>query len=412
MTIPADAAGDAAVQLTAELIEIESVNPGLDPRSAGEGAIIEYLSNRLRAAGFQVEILQPPANPLRPSLFATFSSGPGPKIMFNGHVDTVGAGLMTDPFKALFAGDRLRGRGACDMKAGVAGMVVAAETAAKTCGGTVMLALVADEEDASIGTETLLKHLSDNAIRPDVCLVGEPSWLDLTAAHRGYAVVEVEFAGVAAHSSQPENGVNAVAHLGRLLEAVAEFDRQLQTRVPHPLVGHGSLMATVVSGGRAPFSLADSASALIERRTVPGEDSDQALGEVENLLNQLRNEDPAVDATCRLSHSRAPWELADDPFSIAVAGRLSAALAERGYPATRTGHPAWMESALFAEAGIPTLVCGPAGGGLHADDEWVDVRQVRDYTAVLIELINGMAEWEVDRTGQKRTTKRVFCLGG
>ena len=140
---------------------------------------------------------------------------------------------MDDPFSARVEGDRMYGRGTCDMKAGVAGMVVAAERAADAGhDGDVVLALVADEEHGSLGTDAVIEHLAGRL--PDACIVGEPTWLDVIVAHRGFSVVEVELHGRAAHSSRPEEGVNAVTLLGRLLGAVEDRDAMLAAREPHP----------------------------------------------------------------------------------------------------------------------------------------------------------------------------------
>ena len=139
-------------------------------------------------------------------------------------------------------------------------------------------------------------------------------------------------------------------------------------------------MATVARGGAAPFSLAGSATAVIERRTVPGERAADALAEVERLLDRLRADDATIDSTSRLLLAREAWELDGSAGSTELAELLGTALVEAGSSVPqRFGAPYWMESALWQEAGVPTVVCGPAGGGLHADDEWVDLGQVRAF---------------------------------
>jgi acetylornithine deacetylase len=338
--------------------------------------IVAHLAERLGAHGFDVDIV---AAGRRPSLLArSTGTGHGRKILLNGHLDTVGVAGMSDPFGGTLEGNRLLGRGAADMKGGVASMVAAAEAVvARRIAGDVILALVADEEHGSIGTEAVLKHLGGRL--PDGCIVGEPTWLDLVVAHRGYALVEVILSGRAAHSSQPELGVNAVAHLGRLLTAVEA----------HPLVGTGSLQATTVSGGSSAFVLAESARALVERRTVPGERASRALDEVERILTGLRDADPSVQAVAVLGLTREAWE--HDPSSPAggrLARELAGALEQHGRTPAEVGAPYWMESALWEGAGVPTIVCGPGGGGLHAADEWVDLDQVGLYASVLVDTVS------------------------
>lgn len=379
---PTDAVGlgDAAVALTTDLVRQDSVNPGLVPGAAGEHGVAVRLADRLDAAGFAVTLVDVPGRPGRTSLVAVHGDGPR-CVVLDGHLDTVGVEGMADPFSGRVVDGRLLGRGACDMKGGVAGLVVAAEAvAAARPRGQVVLALVADEEDGSVGTPPVLEHLAAAGVRPDVCLVGEPTWLDLAVAHRGYAVVQVALTGRAAHSSRPADGVDAVAHLGRLLAAVADRDAALRTGPGHPLLGHGSLMVTVVHGGSAPFTVAAHAQAVVERRTLPGEDADAALDEVRELLAGIAAHDPRVGAQATAVLSRPAWEADADGPAARFAAHLADALPAAGAAApSRVGAPYWMESALWQAAGVPAVVCGPAGGGLHGPDEWVDVAQLRAY---------------------------------
>lgn len=391
-----DAVADAAVDLAVELVRIDSVNPALVPGAAGEGAIIDLLAGRLADPGAELEIIDAAGTAGRPSLVATFrGSGGGRSILLNGHVDTVGVHGMAEPFAGRVQGDRetgrLHGRGACDMKAGIAAMVAAAAAvAAAGTAGDVVLALVADEEHGSVGTRAVLEHLTGRL--PDACLVGEPTGLDLVVAQRGYALIDVTLTGRAAHTSQPQLGVNAVAHLGRLLTAVEASNARVAAGAAHPLVGTGSLLATSASGGSSPFVLPDSAHALIERRTVPGESAEQALEEVEGIVRHLRDADSDVQAVAVLTLARDPWESdTSSPVGSALVRDLEAALSARGRTASRVGAPYWTESALTQAAGLPTVVCGPSGGGVHAADEWVDLAELRTYATALRDAVAAFA---------------------
>jgi acetylornithine deacetylase/succinyl-diaminopimelate desuccinylase-like protein len=386
-------AADAAVDLAVELVRVDSVNPGLVPGAAGETAIACLLAGRLERSGFAVQMVPAAGTADRPSLIARHAgTGGGRSLLLNGHLDTVGVAGMDKPFAGSIDGDResgrLLGRGACDMKGSMAGMVAAAETAAAAgTAGDIVLALVADEEHASIGTEAALAHLGDRL--PDACLVGEPTWLNLAVAHRGYAVIEVTFTGRAVHSSQAALGVNALTHLGHLLTAVEWREAQLALGAAHPVAGTGSMMTTLAKGGTSPFVLADSAVAVVERRTVPGEAAADGLAEIESILAGLRRDDPSVQAVAEISLAREAWEYnPDSPAGSALAGLLAAALTgRRGSVSKEIGVPYWMDSALWESAGVPTVVCGPAGGGMHAADEWADLGQVRDYADALVDTI-------------------------
>lgn len=371
---PMPSPGDAALALACDLIAIDSVNPGLAPGAAGETAIVEHLARRLEASGFSVTVVQAAGRDHRPSLVAAPpAEGEGPTVVLNGHLDTVGVVGMQAPFAPRVDGDRLYGRGAADMKAGVAAMVVAAERLVAS-GAPVrpVLALVADEEDASLGSEAVIASLAQLGVQPDACLIGEPTDLALSRTLRGFGVARVEFTGRAAHSSQAHLGVNAVTHLGRLLHAVDERATALRSE-------GGDLMVTVARGGSSPFVVPDSAECFVEVRTSPDARGDSVLEEVRSLLK------PEWDASVDLVAARDGWRLDQVGPAADLAALLGSAL---GTGATFDA-PYWMEAPLWQQV-CPTLICGPAGGGLHAVDEWVDVRQVRAYVDALVDVL---ARW-------------------
>ena len=255
------ASASPEIELTRELVALNTVNPGLVPGAPGERAAVELLATRLEPQGFAIEIVGPED---RPSLIATRRVTDGPLLAFNGHLDTVGVGGMVDPFVPRIEDGRMYGRGTCDMKAGVAACVVAAEAVPQA---NVVLTLVADEENDSLGTLAVLEHLG--AGLPAACVVAEPTWLELARSHRGFSVVEVELRGRAAHSSRPHEGDNAIDHLGRLLHAV---------ELP--------LMATLVRGGSALYTIPDRAHVTIEHRTQPGEPLHAGLDAVRALITR------------------------------------------------------------------------------------------------------------------------------
>jgi acetylornithine deacetylase len=364
--------GAEAVQLLVELVGIDSVNPGLVPGAVGEGPIVEHLRVRLERSGFVTTVVPAGGRDGRPSLVAVPPGpGAGPTIVLNGHVDTVGVAGMPAPFAARVDGDRLYGRGAADMKGGVAGIVAAAEELVRRDAPVrPVLALVADEEDASLGSEAVLAALPGLGIRPDVCLIAEPTDLALSRSLRGFAVIRVTFPGLAIHSSQAELGVNAVTHLGRFLHAVDE-------QAPAVRATGGDLMVTVVRGGESALVVPDHAECLVELRTMPGRASAGTLDEVRSLL------DPGWGATAELAGHRDGWRLDEAGPAADLAVRLGS---ELGTAATFDA-PYWMEAPLWQQV-CPTLICGPSGGGLHAADEWVDLRQVREFAHGLVEVLS------------------------
>lgn len=363
--------GAMAVELLSELVAIDSVNPALVDEGAGETRIVEHLDTRLRRSGFVTTVLPAGAHGDRPSLVAVPPGrAEGPTVVLNGHLDTVGVSGMAEPFTPRVDGDRLFGRGAADMKGGVAAVVAAAEVlVARAAPVRPVLALVADEEDASLGSEAVIEALPRLGVAADLCLVAEPTDMALCRSLRGFAVVRVEFPGRAAHSSQADLGVNAVTHLGRLLAAVDQ-------RAAAVRANGGDLMVTVVRGGESSFVVPDHAECLVELRTPPGQDSTVALEDVRALL------DPAWDAEAELVLHRDGWRLDGAGPAADLAARLGDAL---GTGPTFDA-PYWMEAPLWQRL-CPTLVCGPSGGGLHAVDEWVDLRQVRDFASTLVAVL-------------------------
>lgn len=391
--------GDDALELARLLISIDSVSPSLVPGAPGEGRIAAVIAQRLTGAGFVVDLVPAPEDAQRVSVVAVHAgSQPGPTVVFNGHLDTVGVEGMVDPFNPRIADGKLFGRGASDMKSGLAGLIVAAERLAGTdYPGTVVFTGVADEEDASVGAVAVLEHLAERGVTADVCLIAEPTWLDRIAAHRGYAVVEVTLQGTAAHSSQPGLAVDAIRALGALLQEVEQADDELRRRPAHPLLEYGSFTATVVRAGSAPFTIAADATLVIERRTLPGERAEDALVEVQAMLDAVAARTPGLRTGARLTHQREAWEADEQGPAPRFADILAAELSRdaEAVPAA-VGAPYWMESALWQAAGIPTVVCGPAGGGLHAVEEWVDIDQLRRFPeaviAATIDALNGQSE--------------------
>lgn len=351
-----------------ELVRLNSINPDLSPGAPGEKNIAAYVANNLLHLGLDVTTLDIP--PGRPSILATLrGSGGGPSLMLNGHLDTVGIEQMPDPFSADIREGRLYGRGAYDMKASIAAAMAALKAlsdARVPLRGDVVLAAVADEEVASQGTAAILQHL-----RVDSAIVTEPTELELCVAHRGFIWLEVQTIGRAAHGSRYDLGIDANMRMGRVLCELEQLERELRARPPHPLVGPPSLHAARLHGGTEPSTYAASCRLQIERRTIPGETEAGVRAEVQAILDRLAAADPTFQATLTTGLVRDPMEVATGaPIVQAV---MQAAANVLGAPPPTVGRPFWMDAALLSNAGIPTVVIGPAGAGAHAGEEWVDL---------------------------------------
>ena len=381
--LPVDPARAAASVLAAALVAVPSVNPALEEGGTGEGEIAALCAGWLREWGFSVEVVE--SGPGRPNVLARLRRGAGPRLLLYGHLDTVGvAGMTVSPFGADVRDGRLWGRGAADMKGGVAAVLVAAREAARAgrFHGELIVALVADEEWASEGMDALVAA----GLTADGAVVCEPTELAIMPAHKGFAWMEVVFRGRAAHGSRPDEGVDAIRHAGHFLARLDEIEAELAARPAHPLLGHGTIHAGTIHGGTA-FSVYPAECRVgIERRTLPGETAESAAGQLRALLERLRPQIPALDATVVPGLARPGTEV--DPDSP-LARALATAIAAGGRRPAFRGMTAWVDAAILNEAGIPALCFGPGSiAAAHTADESAPVAEIDEAADVLGRLIH------------------------
>jgi len=384
------------VALTRELVAVDATNPSLVPGGAGERELAELVAAWLAERGFAVRLVG--ADPTRPSVLARRrGAGGGRTLLLAGHLDTVGgagdgAGAGGAADGSPGDGDRIVGRGAYDMAGGLAAAMIAAAAAPEELPGDVVLAFAADEEFGSVGMEELLAALDaetdgladaggDGASarsalpRPDGAIVLEPTDLEVTLAHRGFAWYRVEYEGVAAHGSQPELGVDAIDRALDGLVALRAFAAEVDARPRHPLLGAGSVRVATIEGGTDAATVADRCVLVVERRTLPGEPDPGA--ELERVL--------APSQPARIVELVARPAMEADPASPIARAVLVAVEVASGASAVRRGDPWWTDAGLIAAAGIPTVLVGPIGGGAHADEEWVST----DSLERLVDVVEG-----------------------
>jgi acetylornithine deacetylase len=374
---------DPAVDLLKALVAIDSVNPSLVPGASGEAAVARALAERMRAIGLAVHVQE--VAPGRPNVIGVLDGRrAGRSLMVCGHVDTVGVAGMTRPFDPAERDGRVYGRGAQDMKSGVAAMVDAARVVVDSGGldaGQLIVACVVDEEHASLGAEALVARW-----RADGAVVTEPTDLAIAIAHKGFEWVEIETEGRAAHGSRPREGRDAIRLMGRVLAGLDDLDRSLQAREPHRLLGTASLHASLIEGGRELSSYPDRCHLQMERRTVPGERPGCAAREVAELLARLSDADPVFKAASRELFARSPYEIAaDHPLVTAMQQAVREGLPAPS-AASVAGMSFWTDASVLGDAGIPALLFGPTGAGLHGVEEWVDVASVLACRDALVRL--------------------------
>ena len=374
------------LDLLARLVSIDSVNPSLVPAGAGEERIAREVASELSAAGLSVSVEE--VAPGRPNVVGTLEGrASGRTLVLCGHLDTVGVEGMAAPFAPVQEGGRLSGRGSQDMKGGLAAIVDAARAIAATGGlarGRLLVAAVADEEHASLGAEAFSgRHRADGAI------VAEPTDLEIAIAHKGFSWAEVETIGRAAHGSRPEEGRDAILMMGRVLARLEERAAQLRAGTPHPLLGTGSLHASLIEGGRELSSYPDRCRLSFERRTLVGEPRETALAESEQILAEIRSEDPEFRARARFLFGRPAYET---PRDCPLPSMIESSLVLLGRAPRRAAATFWTDAAILGSAGIPSVVFGPGGAGLHGLDEYVRTDEVLVCRDVLVDVTRRFCE--------------------
>lgn len=396
------ARGDA-VALAQALVRINSVNPTLVSGGAGEMEAAEFLAATLRKWGFLTGITE--VAPGRPNVVATGGNG-SRSIILNGHLDVVGTeGMWHPPFGGDIKGGRLWGRGSADMKAGIAAMCAAAVRSWDAGDDLrVTIAAVCDEEYESLGTRALLA----SGITADAAIITEPTRLAVAPAHRGFAWIDIEFQGVAAHGSRYDIGVDAITHAGLLLCELDAYNLAVLAHRTHPLLGHASLHASLIRGGTGMSTYPESCVLSVERRTVPHEaagfkwsewlqfsptsfdDSDplkpDPLAEVNAAIRRVKSRTANFNATATLKTAQLP---SDVPVSAPIVRALVGALEDEDEEVRIQGLTAWTDAALFNAAGIPAICFGPGDIALaHSAEEYVSLDDIQTATAVLTRLLH------------------------
>ncbi|HKV02864.1 MAG TPA: ArgE/DapE family deacylase [Ktedonobacteraceae bacterium] len=363
-------------ELLRQLVAIDSINPDLVPGGAGEQKIAHFVADWFERAG--LDVVWDEAAPGRPNVIGIArGSGGGRSLLLNAHMDTVGVVGMERPHDPYMRDNRLYGRGAYDMKGGLAA-IMAAGLAAKKRGlrGDVIVTAVADEEYASIGTSSIVKRW-----RTDAAIVTEPTELNICTAHKGFAWLDVETEGIAAHGSRPDLGVDAIVKMGKVLVGLEELDRSLRAAPSHRLLGSGSVHASLIQGGQELSSYPKHCLLSVERRTVPGETLQKVETELPGIFERIAATDSTFKARVKTSMVREPFEVSlDEPIVRTVQSKATAIL---GHEPGEIGQTGWMDSALLSAAGIPTVVFGPGGEGAHAVVEWSNLEHVERCAEIL-----------------------------
>jgi acetylornithine deacetylase/succinyl-diaminopimelate desuccinylase family protein len=346
---------DEAVAFLRELVRLDTVNPpGHESRAA------DLIEARLAPLGFEIERVA--AEPGRDCLVATLrGTAAGPTLILNGHVDVqpVGPGWTHDPFAGEVEDDRLYGNGVRDMKAGVAAFVLAAEGLARRgprLRGHLTLQAVADE--VSGGTRGTGHLFALGKLRGDFAVVCEPTGIDVYVAHRGMMWFELTVHGVPAHSGRPWLGVNAIAKVSDVVQAIGRALGPVFAGRTHPMLPSPSINWGRIEGGAKENLVAARCRLTFDRRTLPGEGFDQVEAEIREVIEGARARD--ADAwTFELRRTLAVPALEIDP-GARIVRECQRAYQDVTGEESRIGATSGLEDAHWlARAGIETAMFGP-----------------------------------------------------
>ncbi len=372
------------VEYARKLVNFDTQNP-----PGREKELAEYLADFLKKFGLKTTLLN--FLPNRPNLFAEYKFSDGGKtFLFDGHLDTVPAGNISlwdfDPFSGIVKDGKLYGRGSADMKGSIAAFIHALETVIDSgielCGNICML-LTSDEEISGLGT----KDFIEKGYRADVSIVGEPSCLEVNVAHKGVARWKLKTLGKSTHASTPEEGINAIYKMAKILCELEKLAKSYSTYPrTHYLLGKPTLNVGTVYGGTKDNVVPDFCEITIDRRLLPGDRVEDVEREFHQILDKLHSEDPSLKFELKIYHSHNPAETpSNHPFVILANYAVEKVLCEKR---SVKGFQATTEMTHLVEAGIPSIILGAGDIKVaHTVNEFVLVDELvkcaKIYTLVL-----------------------------
>jgi len=393
----------ATAATLADLVRRPSVNPmgrDLSGPEYLEGRVTDYLVQRFTAA--QIPWARQPVAPGRDNVLARLEATvpDAPTILWDAHQDTVPAeGMTIEPFAPLVRDGRMYGRGTCDVKGGMAAMLVALDRLRASPlprRATVVFSATVNEEFGFSGARALVRLWSDSAPvptdaaarqlgggRPVAAVIAEPTDLDLVMQHKGAVRWRIRVRGRACHSAFPERGSNAIYPAGRVILAIEALAAELLARQPDHPCGPPTLNLGTIRGGAGVNLVPDLAVLEVERRVLPGESPVAARDEVIARI-AAACEAATVEHDPPFLESAGLADASADRAAAAWIESLAAAVRVGGAAGRRTAARYGTNASVFAEAGVPSVVFGPGSiAQAHTADEWIELAQVDAAAAAL-----------------------------
>jgi len=378
-----------AAEILKDLVAIPSVNPmGRDVSGPEylETRMSDYLQNFFQKLGVECQRIE--VLPGRHNVIARLDRpGSQTTVLLDAHQDTVPVdGMTIEPFRPTIKDRRLYGRGACDVKGGMAAILaafarlVADRPAQRGAGGAnVVVSCTCDEEMTAQGAKALARLWGDPSRAgsllsspPTIAVVAEPTDLNIIVAHRGAIRWKLRTRGRACHSSRPLEGVNAIYKMAQVLSCLERYAEEIGRMIPpHPLCGSPTLSVGRISGGISVNTVPDECLIEIDRRVIPGEDPASVIPQVSTYLRERLDVDfemlpPWIDGATLSDRNNGDW-----------ADRLMTQVAAVAGPRQKLGAWYGTNASRFAITGVPAVVFGPGSiDQAHTADEWIDLDQL------------------------------------
>lgn len=372
------------IQLAQKLIRV----PSFSGDTQGLSRIAAIISEEMKKMGFSVELIE--AEKGLTNVIGTFRGSAGAAcLLFNGHTDVVpaqsGGDWSVDPFSAEIKEGRIYGRGACDMKGGLAAMLAAPKIAFSLFPeyrGNLILTATVDEE---IGGFRGLKFAVEQGVKADMGIVCEPSDLKIVNVCKGLLQLRLRTKGKSAHGGVPEQGVNAISKMLKILMKLENYDFE---QTPHNVLGKPTVNIGRIGGGQRPNVVPDSCETEIDIRYLPGKNHLQIIDDLERLIVELRKKDPQIETEIEIIRYRSSLEIAKD--SPVIRTIMEAAQVILGRHLELRGMITPGDSEYLVNAGIPSVIFGPGDEHLaHSANEWIAINDILTATEIYAAVIIG-----------------------